>query len=662
MPKARKKVCVLTPGVQAAEPNIADLFLARASEVLFSDYELVHHALDVMPEEGFLSDLSGCEKIVLNGTRLFATNGQIRLAFKCESLKRAGKPVLILGLVIPSGAESHPLLKELLEACSHSGGAVSCADAVTFQKLAPQFGQEKVGLTGYSSVFLSETPFTSREKKDVWTYLQPDNAFFSALSPEQFSKGAVPGISTLYSPHFPFVHLKAIVSANRFFSDDPILLASAVANGVISFSDIANELGIPTKEHQGAYPWAAIKKRIEEMKSAYGAFLQKQGCKAFTPAISTTNNQRVDIACMADSKYFCFFPGFYENLRSIHGEKVHIHFLALDEEAATLLKTHYPENHTLYRSKDLWNSEELTQLKDRTIAQFAYGSKSRLLKKIIEDTKRPVIYADLDIYFFTSPQEIFDAMGEASTLLFPHFSDIYSLARRFGLYNAGMVCVGPGAEPFLDWWGNICLFRCPKDFEDGFFTDQSYLDFAPLMFNGVSSYKGFDHDVGWWNMNTFGVKTQFPHWDHIPLKNGKSAKTFHAALFDEIGAFEIKCCWDQAAAYFAPAIKESAGSPLENIVLHQQFRYWTGLSRFRTLTKYLPKFLKKEDTIQKLRRFFVAGNGAKFLDLMLGSPARETAPIKVESPATANPDNFDTWTSRQIEVLDSAKYLKVECT
>src|SRR5436309_13384563 len=109
-------------------------------------------------------------------------------------------------------------------------------------------------------------------------------------------------------------------------------------------------------------------------------------------------------------------------------------------------------------------------------------------------------YLDADLSFSSSPQPLFDELGDGSVLLVPHRSR-NDVTRPTGIYNVGWLSFrndenGRGA---LDWWRERCLEWCFDRIEPDRFADQKYLDDWPDRFAGVKVCTNPGAGVAPWN-------------------------------------------------------------------------------------------------------------------------------------------------------------------
>lgn len=93
-----------------------------------------------------------------------------------------------------------------------------------------------------------------------------------------------------------------------------------------------------------------------------------------------------------------------------------------------------------------------------------------------------ITYLDADLLFYSTPQPIFDELGEGSVLIVPHrFPERLRHLEVYGVYNVGLLSFRndkPG-RAVLEGWREQCLEWCFDRVEDGRFADQRYLDAWP---------------------------------------------------------------------------------------------------------------------------------------------------------------------------------------
>ncbi|MGI8460474.1 MAG: glycosyl transferase [Solirubrobacterales bacterium] len=122
-----------------------------------------------------------------------------------------------------------------------------------------------------------------------------------------------------------------------------------------------------------------------------------------------------------------------------------------------------------------------------------------------------ITYIDADIRFLSSPEPLFEEMGDASVLITPassspqHYSK--HLAKMAGLFVVQFIPFRSderGSEA-LEWWRERCIEYCSADYGDGRMGDQKYLDDWPTRFQGVHvlAHPG---GLGPWNIESRRVE------------------------------------------------------------------------------------------------------------------------------------------------------------
>jgi hypothetical protein len=120
-----------------------------------------------------------------------------------------------------------------------------------------------------------------------------------------------------------------------------------------------------------------------------------------------------------------------------------------------------------------------------------------------------VTYLDSDLFFFASPDPIYDEMKDATFGIIPHrFSRRLTDKLRFGIYNVGWVSVRRCDEGFaaLNWWRKRCIEWCYDRVEGDRFADQRYLDRLPELFNNVHVIGHLGANLAPWNIGDLRVE------------------------------------------------------------------------------------------------------------------------------------------------------------
>jgi hypothetical protein len=108
---------------------------------------------------------------------------------------------------------------------------------------------------------------------------------------------------------------------------------------------------------------------------------------------------------------------------------------------------------------------------------------------------------------------------------------------KHGIFNLGFIGVRNTAEGrrFADWWSQRTYSLCWADVENGLFTDQKWINFAPVFFDGVAILKSSRHNVATWNLTTRRMTGSFESGFEV---DGEPLGFYHFTGFDS-GAHRI---------------------------------------------------------------------------------------------------------------------------
>jgi tetratricopeptide (TPR) repeat protein len=163
---------------------------------------------------------------------------------------------------------------------------------------------------------------------------------------------------------------------------------------------------------------------------------------------------------------------------------------------------------------------------NRSLKEYYWTTTPTIILRILE--RNPQIdvltYMDADLYYYSSPDPIFEEFGHHSILIHEHrFAPAQRFLERFGKYNVGLLCFrnDPDGLQALTWWRDRCNKWCYARLEDGKYADQLYLDDWSTRFKNVVVLQNAGAGVGPWNhiqyrfsMDPAGKKVMV---DNVPL-------------------------------------------------------------------------------------------------------------------------------------------------
>lgn len=153
------------------------------------------------------------------------------------------------------------------------------------------------------------------------------------------------------------------------------------------------------------------------------------------------------------------------------------------------------------------------QLENYNIIEFNTALKGPAFKYLFKETSADLIYyfdPDIKIY---QPLSLFNNYWNGkSILLTPHilipipFDGLFPAENLFlnhGIFNLGFLGLKRSeiAMKFLDWWNERLAKKCIIDLKEGFFTDQLWLNLAPILFKDVNIIIHPGFNAAYWNLH-----------------------------------------------------------------------------------------------------------------------------------------------------------------
>ena len=166
--------------------------------------------------------------------------------------------------------------------------------------------------------------------------------------------------------------------------------------------------------------------------------------------------------------------------------------------------------YTLVEAESVIN--DLKELSEKyNIIELSTAIKPGCAKYLFEDKgAEVVVYLDPDLKIFNRFDEVEDALLEHNFVLTPHFcspiddnnypSDVDFIA--FGIYNLGFIALKASQETakLLDWWHERLMKYCFIRPDKGMFTDQLWMNYAPIYFDGAFVLKDLGYNMANWNL------------------------------------------------------------------------------------------------------------------------------------------------------------------
>ncbi len=157
-----------------------------------------------------------------------------------------------------------------------------------------------------------------------------------------------------------------------------------------------------------------------------------------------------------------------------------------------------------------------------SVVELSTSIKPACFRHLLDAGARMAIYLDPDIRLF-APLDFLWREGAASLTLRPHIlsplpqdecrpADLNIL--QAGLYNLGFAALRntPQSLALLDWWDSQLHSMCLEDVREGVFTDQKWMDFAPLFVADTLILRHAGCNVAYWNLHERTPLRQDDRW------------------------------------------------------------------------------------------------------------------------------------------------------
>jgi hypothetical protein len=148
---------------------------------------------------------------------------------------------------------------------------------------------------------------------------------------------------------------------------------------------------------------------------------------------------------------------------------------------------------------------------NRSTTEYYWTLTPTILKRIFEWMPHIEIltYLDSDLFFFSTPQPIFDEFANYSVLIHEHRfpQRLISMEAGSGKYNVGLLCFrnDPKGRLLLNWWRDKCNEWCYAKVEAGKYGDQAYLNSWINEFEGVGALQHLGAGLAPWNYEQYSI-------------------------------------------------------------------------------------------------------------------------------------------------------------
>ena len=215
-------------------------------------------------------------------------------------------------------------------------------------------------------------------------------------------------------------------------------------------------------------------------------------------------------ATLFDVNYLSRGLTLIHSLNTVLKQNFHLYILTLDTETYDYFINYSNKNVSLISLNEIESDfPELLEAKTNRSKIEYYFTLSPILPLFILKKYKScdrITTLDADIYFFSSPEHIFNSFKKDAILITPHdFSPENIDKIIYGIYNVSFQSF-PNSEDsilILENWKNKCLAWCKDelDKENNRYADQKYLDTWMTEFNNIESINSETMGRAPWNIS-----------------------------------------------------------------------------------------------------------------------------------------------------------------
>jgi len=232
----------------------------------------------------------------------------------------------------------------------------------------------------------------------------------------------------------------------------------------------------------------------------------------------------INFCTLFDSNYLSRGLALYESLNT-HCDDFHIFIFAFDDSGQKILNSLRLEHATIIGLDEFEDEKLLAVKQSRSYVEYCWTCTPSIIKFVLDNyAVESCTYLDADIYFWRSPTELFEEMGEKSVLIVSHrYTPRYDHSRQSGTYCVQFMPFknDRNGKTVLEWWRNACIDWCYARHENGKFGDQKYLDDWPQKFTGVHVLNHLGGGVAPWNIQQYEILKQKEVLSGKEIRSGK---------------------------------------------------------------------------------------------------------------------------------------------
>jgi len=198
-----------------------------------------------------------------------------------------------------------------------------------------------------------------------------------------------------------------------------------------------------------------------------------------------------------------------------HCASFRLWILCMDDDTYDILEKMKLDKVRLVKMEEFEDKNLLTAKANRDHGEYCWTCASNFIYYILKNNPemQMIAYLDSDLFFYSSPDPIYQELGQNSIMIIPHRflpHEHQQQAEKNGIYNVGMIIFRNDENGFacLDWWRQQCLKWCYRVSESGKLGDQKYLEKFSRLFKNVYVLQHKGANLAPWNIKNYVISRQ----------------------------------------------------------------------------------------------------------------------------------------------------------
>jgi hypothetical protein len=205
-----------------------------------------------------------------------------------------------------------------------------------------------------------------------------------------------------------------------------------------------------------------------------------------------------------------------------------------------------------------------------------------LLRMLLDRGASAAVFTDTDTCFYAPVYELEAMAIESGLAVLPASTRPVNVRRHFpadqigrrqrmnGLFNTGLLAVGPSGSEFLDWWVGWLARDCLREASAGMWVDQLWIDWAPIYFEHLI-VRDSSLNVGYWNLD----ERELSESDGRPTIDGAPLRHFHFVGFDPRRPELLSIYSEELGDYIREVLGRDLPAPSSSPVLTRLLRQYS---------------------------------------------------------------------------------------